>query len=227
MSSPDVHWWTGGGWIIVMFLSDVWTLILTAPIHCRGSTAEQVTQCYISPNLMKKQTHLHLGWSEGEHIFSKCSFLALFSKCSLFCHILAVLAPVRSDVTVILCLCSCHLLQQGPISSSVSGVRMTRRKEATITLKTNEKTWWESDWKRVSASIFGILENKECTYDRRMIYCIFKQQLIVSLTEHSLKSRHVSILLLTYLFLRLIARNIPWAHSRCFFHGQCVAHFNF
>ncbi len=25
-------------WIIVMFLSDVWTLILTAPIHCsRGS----------------------------------------------------------------------------------------------------------------------------------------------------------------------------------------------
>ncbi len=25
-------------WIIVMFLSDVWTLILTAPIHCRGSS---------------------------------------------------------------------------------------------------------------------------------------------------------------------------------------------
>ncbi len=23
-------------WIIVMFLSAVWTLILTAPIHCRG-----------------------------------------------------------------------------------------------------------------------------------------------------------------------------------------------
>ncbi len=22
----------------------------------------------ISPNLMKKQTHLHLGWPEGEHI---------------------------------------------------------------------------------------------------------------------------------------------------------------
>ncbi len=29
-------------WIIVMFLSAVWTLILTAPIHCRGSIAEQV-----------------------------------------------------------------------------------------------------------------------------------------------------------------------------------------
>ncbi len=29
-------------WIIMMFLSAVWTLILTAPIHCRGSTGEQV-----------------------------------------------------------------------------------------------------------------------------------------------------------------------------------------
>ncbi len=39
-------------------------------IHCWASD-----ECYISPNLMKKQTHLHLGWSEGEHIFIKCSFL--------------------------------------------------------------------------------------------------------------------------------------------------------
>ncbi len=38
-------------WIIVMFLSDVWTLILTAPIHCSGSIGEQVMECYISPNL--------------------------------------------------------------------------------------------------------------------------------------------------------------------------------
>ncbi len=58
-------------WIIVMFLSAVWTLILTAPIHCRGSIGEQMMQCYISPNLMKKQTHLHLGWAECEYIFSK------------------------------------------------------------------------------------------------------------------------------------------------------------
>ncbi len=29
-------------WIIVMFLSAVWTLILTAPIHCRGSIGELV-----------------------------------------------------------------------------------------------------------------------------------------------------------------------------------------
>ncbi len=57
-------------WIIVMFLSAVWTLILTAPIHCRASIAETVMQCYISPNLMKKQTHLHLGWPEDERIFN-------------------------------------------------------------------------------------------------------------------------------------------------------------
>ncbi len=41
-------------WIIV--ISAVWTLILTAPIHCRGSIGEQVIQCYISPNLIKKLT---------------------------------------------------------------------------------------------------------------------------------------------------------------------------
>ncbi len=32
-------------WIIVMFLSAVWTLILTAPIHRRGSIAETVMLC--------------------------------------------------------------------------------------------------------------------------------------------------------------------------------------
>ncbi len=29
-------------WIIVMFLSAVWTPILTAPIHCRASIGEQI-----------------------------------------------------------------------------------------------------------------------------------------------------------------------------------------
>ncbi len=59
-ASQDVNWWTGVVWIIGMFLSAVQTLILTAPIHCRGSIGEQVMQCYISPNLTKKQTHLHV-----------------------------------------------------------------------------------------------------------------------------------------------------------------------
>ncbi len=67
LSSPDVNWWTGVDYCDV--LSAVWTLILTAPIHSRRSIGEQVMQCYISPNLMKKQTHLHLGWPEGEYIF--------------------------------------------------------------------------------------------------------------------------------------------------------------
>ncbi len=35
-------------------------------IHC-----EQVMECYISPNLMKKQTHLHLERPEGEYLLSK------------------------------------------------------------------------------------------------------------------------------------------------------------
>ncbi len=58
-----------------MFLSAVWTLILTAPIHCRGSIAEQVMECYISQNLMKKQNHLLLEWPEAEYILTKFSFL--------------------------------------------------------------------------------------------------------------------------------------------------------
>ncbi len=43
------------------------TLILTAPIHSQQSIRWWVMQCYISPNLMKKQTHLHLG--HFQHIF--------------------------------------------------------------------------------------------------------------------------------------------------------------
>ncbi len=39
-ASQYINWWTGVVWIIVMFLSAVWTL--TAPIHCRGSTGEQM-----------------------------------------------------------------------------------------------------------------------------------------------------------------------------------------
>ncbi len=33
-------------WIIVMLLSAAWTLIVTAPIHCRGSIGEKVMECY-------------------------------------------------------------------------------------------------------------------------------------------------------------------------------------
>ncbi len=47
--------------VVLMFLSAVWTLNLTAPIHFRGFIGEQMISCYISQNLMKKLTHLHLG----------------------------------------------------------------------------------------------------------------------------------------------------------------------
>ncbi len=75
----DINWWTGVVWIIVMFLSAVWTLFLTAPIHCRASIAETLMQRHISTNLMKKQTHPDLLWLEYEHIFSKCNFLVNYS----------------------------------------------------------------------------------------------------------------------------------------------------
>ncbi len=48
-TSQAINWWSGVDylWIIVMFLSAVWTLILTAPIHCGGSTGEQVMLCFM------------------------------------------------------------------------------------------------------------------------------------------------------------------------------------
>ncbi len=68
-SLQDVNWWTGVVWIIVMFLSAVWNIILTAPIHCRGSTGDVILHFSKSVS-MKKQTHLHLEWVEGEYILS-------------------------------------------------------------------------------------------------------------------------------------------------------------
>ncbi len=59
--SQDANWWTGVMWIIVMFLAD-WTLILTAPIHGRGSIGEQVMQCYISPNLFPWRNKIPKSW---------------------------------------------------------------------------------------------------------------------------------------------------------------------
>ncbi len=55
-------------------LSAVWTLILTAPIHCRGSIGEQVI-FPIFPNFLMEKNSSTLGWPEGEDIFSKFSSL--------------------------------------------------------------------------------------------------------------------------------------------------------
>ncbi len=66
--ASDVNRWTGLVWIY-QELSAVWTLILTAPIHCRVSNGEEVMLNFSKSVLMKKQTHLHLGWPESEQIF--------------------------------------------------------------------------------------------------------------------------------------------------------------
>ncbi len=75
--SQDINWWTGVMWIIVMYLSAVWSLILMAPIHCSGSIDEQVDVMlkFSKSVLIKKHTHLHLGWPESEYIFSQFKFL--------------------------------------------------------------------------------------------------------------------------------------------------------
>ncbi len=49
-----------------MFLSAVWTLILTAPIHCRWSTGDLMIH-FSKSVLIKTQAHLHLRWPECEY----------------------------------------------------------------------------------------------------------------------------------------------------------------
>ncbi len=60
--------------------------------HSDGTHSLQRIHCWASDGmlnlsksvLIKKQTHLHLGWPEGMHIFSKISFLGelFFQNCS-------------------------------------------------------------------------------------------------------------------------------------------------
>ncbi len=98
-----MNWWTGVEWIIVRFLSAVWTLILTAPIHCRASIAETlidwsgVDYCEVFISCLDssdgthslqsiwcnatflqicsiEETHPHLERPEDEYVLSKCSF---------------------------------------------------------------------------------------------------------------------------------------------------------
>ncbi len=107
----------------VMFLSAVLTLILTAPIHCKGSVAEQVMECYISPNLMKKLTHLHLGWPEGEKIEQMLIFgwtTPLKRNCSLTegCTLSSAFCPPTAKWKPLYR----HSEEQNPASLLVSGI---------------------------------------------------------------------------------------------------------
>ncbi len=55
-------------WIIVMFLSAVWALNLTAPVLFIEDllVSKQCNATFLQSIMMKKQAHLHLWWSEGE-----------------------------------------------------------------------------------------------------------------------------------------------------------------
>ncbi len=57
-------------WIIVMFLSAVWILTLTAPIHI------DVMLHFSKSVPLKKQTYLYLEWPKGEYILSIFKFLS-------------------------------------------------------------------------------------------------------------------------------------------------------
>ncbi len=47
-------------WIIVLLLSAVWTLILTALVHCKGSVGEKVIKLYNSLHLFQLKSWM--GW---------------------------------------------------------------------------------------------------------------------------------------------------------------------
>ncbi len=68
-TSQDVIFWGGVVWITCGFLSAVWTLILMALIHFRGSNDEQVINAKFIQK--KKQTHQHIG----------CLRVSILSKC--------------------------------------------------------------------------------------------------------------------------------------------------
>ncbi len=73
-----------------MFISAVWTLILAAPIHYRGSITEQVMQCFISTNLFCSR---NIVWPEDEYIFSKLSFFEELFVLSIQMHFKAFIFP--------------------------------------------------------------------------------------------------------------------------------------
>ncbi len=61
LSSQGINCSTGVVCIIVMFLSAVWTFILTAPIHCRACIAETLMH-FSKSVLMNKQSHPPCVW---------------------------------------------------------------------------------------------------------------------------------------------------------------------
>ncbi len=94
LASQDVNWWTGVVWITCgllwcfyqLFGLSFWRHPFTAedPLVSKWWNAIFLQIC------SHEQTHLHLGWPEGEDIFSKFSFLVkLFlydDSCTWHCN---------------------------------------------------------------------------------------------------------------------------------------------
>ncbi len=82
LSSQDINWWTGVEWITCGLLWCFYQLFgLSFWRHPFTAEHPLLRQWYISPNLMQKQTHLHLGWPEDEDIFSKFCVLGELLLC--------------------------------------------------------------------------------------------------------------------------------------------------
>ncbi len=61
-------------WIIVVFLlSAVWTLIMTAPIHCRGSIGDHVTEVWWRSKLIYILDGLRVSTFLGELLLKRSS----------------------------------------------------------------------------------------------------------------------------------------------------------
>ncbi len=91
-----------------------WTLILTAPIHCRRSTWwENRVMLHFYKCVLIKLTPLPLGWPEVEYIFIKLSFLDDYSFNAssvrlLFSHVFGTLQKVKSRTQGLLVFRKCH-----------------------------------------------------------------------------------------------------------------------
>ncbi len=81
-TSQDFYWRTE----VLVDYCDVWTLILTAPIHCWGSTDEQVMQCYNSPNLLLKSATSSITWLWVHELSSNLHFCVNYSFNSSLCE---------------------------------------------------------------------------------------------------------------------------------------------
>ncbi len=144
-SRPSINSGVDYLWIIVMFLSAVWTLILTAPIHCRGSICEQVMECYISPNLIKKQAHLHLGWPESEDIFGQFwifgwTALILYNQSLEFTSLIRVSSQLPNELLSLNCTLPLQLLADPIIHKRLVSSKDISGKLSAVSFKIG--TWY-------------------------------------------------------------------------------------